>query len=69
MTEHAEMDENLQPVNEWNVLNKDGALDGGDAEHAVRVALGLGGGDAAAATTAATQGLSRRRRLWRRGGV
>ena len=54
---------------EWNLPKQDGALDGGDAEHAVRVALGLGGGDAAAAATAATQGLSRWRRLRGRGGV
>ena len=39
---------------EWNLPKQDGALDGGDAEHAVRVALGLGGGDAAAAATTAT---------------
>ena len=54
--------ETFWPVNATSPTDPDGALDGGDALHPVRVPPGLGGGDAAEAAAAATQGLSRRRR-------
>ena len=57
--------ETFWPVNATSPTDPDGALDGGDALHPVRVPPGLGGGDAAEAAAAATQGLSRRRRRGR----
>ena len=53
---------------EWTYPTQDGALGGGDTQHAVRVPPGPGGGGAAAAAAAEAQGLPRRRRWERRRG-